>query len=126
FDTLDDGLAGMQNGIVPWSQGAGFINPNKAIDPGLVYDMGKADYVKYQCLTQKNLVSASDCTTFGTLDQTYNLNLPSITLGAMLGATTVKRTVTNVGNATATYAASATLGGGMTVAVSPSSLTLQP
>jgi hypothetical protein len=126
FDTLDDGLAGMQNGKLPWSQGAGFISPNKAIDPGLVYDMGKADYVKYQCLTQKNLVSASDCSTYGTLDQTYNLNLPSITLGTMLGATTVKRTVTNVGSATATYTASATLGGGLTVAVSPASLTLQP
>jgi hypothetical protein len=126
FDTLNDGLAGMQNGRLPWSQGAGFISPNKAIDPGLVYDMGKADYVKYQCLTQKALVSASDCTTFGTLDQTYNLNLPSITLGAMVGPTTVKRSVTNVGASAAVYTAAATLGGGFNVAVAPSSLSLAP
>ncbi len=126
FDTLDDGLPGMQNGRLPWSQGAGFINPNKAIDPGLVYDMGKADYVKYQCLTQKSLVSASDCSTFGTLDQTYNLNLPSITLGAMLGATTVKRTVTNVGSASASYHAATAMGGGMTATVSPATLNLAP
>ena len=124
FDTLDDGLAGMQNGKLPWSQGAGFISPNKAIDPGLVYDMGKADYVKYQCLTQKSLVAAADCTTYGTLDQTYNLNLPSITIGAMLGSTTVKRTVKNVGATTATYTSSASVGGGMTATVSPASLTL--
>jgi hypothetical protein len=126
FDTLDDGLAGMQNGKLPWSQGAGFISPNKAIDPGLVYDMGKADYVKYQCLTQKSLVAASDCTTYGTLDQTYNLNLPSITIGSMLGSTQVKRTVKNVGATTATYTAAATIGGGMTATVSPATLTLAP
>ena len=126
FDTLDDGLAGMQNGKLPWSQGAGFISPNKAIDPGLVYDMGKADYVKYQCLTQKSLVAAADCTTYGTLDQTYNLNLPSITIGSMLGTTQVKRTVKNVGASSATYTAATTLGGGMTATVSPSSLTLAP
>ena len=126
FDTLDDGLAGMQNGRLPWSQGAGFISPNKAIDPGLVYDMGKADYVKYQCLTQKSLVAASDCTTYGTLDQTYNLNLPSITIGAMLGTTVVKRTVRNVGTTAATYTAAATLGGGMTATVSPATLSLAP
>ena len=125
FDTLDDGLAGMSNGKLPWSQGAGFISPNKAIDPGLVYDMGKADYVKYQCLTQRSLVSASDCATFGTLDQTYNLNLPSITLGAALGSTVVKRTVTNVGTSSATYHATATLSN-MTATVNPATLTLAP
>ena len=125
FDTLDDGLTGMQNGKLPWSQGAGFISPNKAVDPGLVYDMTKADFVKYQCLTQKSLVAASDCTTYGTLDNTYNLNLPSITLGAMTGPTVVTRRVTNVGNTAATYTATATLPT-MTVAVSPASFTLQP
>ena len=125
FDTLDDGLTGMQNGRLPWSQGAGFISPNKAIDPGLVYDMGKADFVKYQCLTQRALVAASDCSTYGTLDQTYNLNLPSITLGSMTGPTTVRRTVTNVGSSSATYAATASLTN-MSVTVAPSSLTLTP
>lgn len=126
FDTLDDGLHGMSNGRLPWSQGAGFISPNKAIDPGLVYDMGKADFVRYQCLTQKSLVAPADCSTYGTLDKTYNLNLPSITLGAMVGTTVVKRNVTNVGASPATYTASASLGGGMSVVVSPSTLSLAP
>ena len=125
FDTLDDGLTAMQNGKLPWSQGAGFINPGKAVDPGLVYDMGKADFVKYQCLTQKALVAAADCTTYGTLDATYNLNLASITLGAMTGPTTVTRRVTNVGTSTATYTATASVST-MTTTVTPSSLTLAP
>jgi hypothetical protein len=125
FDTLNNGLLGMQNGKLPWSQGAGFISPNKAIDPGLVYDMGKADFVKYQCLTQKALVAAVDCSTYGTLDQTYNLNLPSITLGAMTGPTTVRRSVTNVGSSSATYTSAASMTT-MSVAVAPASLTLAP
>ncbi|CAN5238912.1 hypothetical protein BH11PSE9_BH11PSE9_08240 [soil metagenome] len=125
FDTLDDGLTGMQNGKLPWSQGAGFIAPNKAIDPGLVYDMGKVDFVRYQCLTQKALVPAADCTTYGTLDASYNLNLPSITLGSMTGTTIVTRSVTNVGTSSATYQSAASITN-MGVVVSPTSLTLAP
>lgn len=126
FDTLDDGLTGLQNGKLPWSQGAGFIDPNKANDPGLVYDMGKADYVQYQCLTQRTLVPAADCTTFGTLDRTYNLNLPSITLGTMTGTTTVRRSVTNVGSGPATYTSSVAMSGGIILRVVPDTLTLAP
>jgi len=124
YSTLNDGLAGAQNGLLPWSQGAGHVDPNKANDPGLVYDMGKADYVQYQCKVNRPAVPAADCTSFGTLDETYNLNLPSITVASALGGvgTTVRRKVTNVGPA-ATYTASAVLPG-FTAVVSPSSLTL--
>jgi len=125
YPTLDDGLTGMQNGKLPWSQGAGHVSPERAMDPGLVYDAGKADYVRYQCLTQPTLVSASDCTTYGKLDQTYNLNQPTITVGMVTGSVTVTRTVTNVGSSTATYAATASLPN-FTATVTPASLTLAP
>ncbi|HEY4081641.1 MAG TPA: S8 family serine peptidase [Burkholderiaceae bacterium] len=125
FTTLDDGLTGMQNGLLPWSQGAGHINPAAAIDPGLVYDAGKADFVRYQCLTQRSLVAASDCNTYGTLDQTYNLNQPAITVATVSGAVTVTRKVTNVGTAPATYTATANVPA-FAATVSPASLTLAP
>ena len=126
FTTLTDGLAGAQNGLLPWAQGAGHVDPNKAIDPGLVYDAGKADYVQYQCKVNKPAVSpASDCTTFGTLDETYNLNLASITVGSVQGNVTVRRKVTNVGGASATYSATASVPG-FTTLVSPGTLTLAP
>ncbi|MFO1293181.1 MAG: S8 family peptidase [Rubrivivax sp.] len=128
YSTLDDGLAGMQNGLLPWAQGAGHVKPNSATDPGLVYDAGKSDWVKYQCKVNKAAVTpASDCTTIGTLDETYNLNLPSITVGNVLGATpvTVTRSVTNVGAAAATYTPTATLPG-FSAVVTPASLTLNP
>ncbi|WP_426342027.1 S8 family serine peptidase [Pseudoduganella sp. S-14] len=126
YDTLDDGLPGAQNGKLAWAQGAGHVAPNKANDPGLVYDMGKAELVAYQCKVNRTLVQpASDCTTYGTLDETYNLNLASITAGAIQNSVTIRRKVTNVGGATATYNASAAVPGFSTV-VTPSTLTLAP
>ncbi|MBV8034558.1 S8 family serine peptidase [Roseateles sp.] len=125
FSTLNDGLSGAQNGLLPWAQGAGHVAPQKATDPGLVYDAGKNDWVKYQCKVNKAAVSpASDCTTIGTLDETYNLNLPSITAGSVYTTgVTVTRRVTNVGNTSATYVASASVPNFTTV-VTPSTLTL--
>jgi len=124
--TLGNGLSGMEEGTLPWGQGAGHVNPNGAADPGLVYNLGKNDYIKYQCKVNKAaVVPASDCTTIGTLDETYNLNLPSLTVENVLGSATLTRTVTNVGNAAATYTASSNLPG-FTVAVTPASFTLAP
>jgi len=124
--TLNDGLAGEQNGLLPWSQGAGHVVPNKAIDPGLVYDAGKIDYIRYQCkVNRPAVVPASDCTTYGTLDETYNFNLPSITVGSVSGSVTVTRKVTNVGASSAVYIASASVPGFTTV-VTPSNLSLAP
>jgi hypothetical protein len=126
YSTLNDGLSGAQNGLLPWSQGAGHVDPNKAVDPGLVYDAGKGDYVAYQCKVNKAAVQPqSDCNVYGTLDETYNLNLPSITVGSVQGNVTVKRKVTNVGGATATYNATASVPG-FTSLVTPSQITLAP
>jgi subtilisin family serine protease len=127
YTTLNDGQAGLANGLLPWAQGAGHVAPNRATDPGLVYDSGNTDWIRYQCKVNKPAVSpASDCTTYGTLDETYNLNLPSITVGSIAGNTTVIRKVTNVGAATATYTASFVNPTGFTTLVTPSSLTLAP
>ncbi|MDQ2820606.1 MAG: S8 family serine peptidase [Pseudomonadota bacterium] len=126
YNTLTDNLPAPQTGTLPWAQGAGHIDPNKATDPGLVYDAGKADFVQYNCKVNKASVSpASDCTTFGTLDETYNLNLPSITVAAVQGSVTVRRTVTNVGASSATYTATGSVPGFTTV-VTPSTLSLAP
>ena len=123
YSTLNDGQAGAANGLLPWAQGAGHVDPNKATDPGLVYDAGKADYVAFQCKVNKPAVLAADCTTYGTLDETFNLNLASITVGNVPGVVTVKRRVTNVGNTSAVYTASASVPNFTTV-VTPASLSL--
>ena len=126
YSTLDDGLTGMQNGLLPWSQGAGHINPDKATDPGLVYDAGSDDWTKYQCLLSKATVTdQTQCTTIGTLDFSYNLNYPSITVTGTPGIVSITRRVTNVGTSAATYTSSVTVPG-FTATVTPSSLTLTP
>ena len=125
FNTENDNVAGAANGLLPWSQGAGHVDPNRAVDPGLVYDAGKTDFVQYQCKVNPTSVTAASCSSFGTLDETYNLNLPSITVASVPGTVTVRRKVTNVGDASATYSATAAVPGFTTV-VTPSVLELAP
>ncbi|WP_338847419.1 S8 family peptidase [Massilia sp. W12] len=123
--TFNDGLAGMQNGQLPWSQGAGHVVPNLAADPGLVYDAGAVDYARFLCgLGGGGIYSPAVCQQVGSI-ASYNLNLPSLTAASVMGKLTFTRTVTNVSNAASTYQASASLPG-YNVVVNPSSLTLAP
>jgi subtilisin family serine protease len=122
--TFNDGQPGMANGQLPWAQGAGHVNPNLASDPGLVYDNGQIDYLRFLCGINSTAVSASLCQQIGSVSA-QNLNLPSITASNVLGKLTVTRTVTNVSGSAATYTSAATLPG-FSVAVSPATLTLAP
>lgn len=122
FGTFNDGQPGLANGRLPWAQGAGHVNPNAAADPGLVYDAGTLDYVRYMCGI--NVLQPSVCSVYGTI-QPYNLNLASITAANVLGQLSITRTVTNVGSAPATYTATAAVPG-FDVTVSPATLTLNP
>jgi subtilisin family serine protease len=106
-----------------WGYGAGHVNPNGAAHPGLVYDADTPDYLRFLCGVGSLAANSSTCVTYGSIPA-YNLNLPSLT-AEVLGKATLRRTVTNVGNATATYVASASLPG-YSVSVVPSSLTLAP
>jgi hypothetical protein len=117
--TYPDALTGDQRGILPWGQGAGQITPNKAADPGLVYDLTETDYRKYMC----GAGMSAQCG-IGSITG-YNLNLPSITVGNVVGNQVITRTVTNVGSTAATYKAAGSITG-YSLAVEPSTLTLAP
>lgn len=83
----------------PFDFGAGHVNPNKAIDPGLVYDADLFDYLAASCGTVTPLVSETDCgflETVGLSLDPSDLNLPSIGIGALPGTQTIRRTVTAV------------------------------
>lgn len=122
-DTVADSQPGMAAGKLPWGQGAGHVHPNKAVDPGLVYDSGPIDWLRFMCGIPGTL-SPTLCKQTGAI-AAYNLNLPSLTAAAVLGKLTMQRTVTNVGDTAATYTASASLPG-FNVVVNPASLTLAP
>jgi hypothetical protein len=114
------------NPLVIFRQGAGHVRPNGAADPGLVYEHGVNDWFAFLCGTTAG-VDPALCTALAgagySLDPS-NLNGASIAIGTLLGSQTVRRTVTNVGDSTATYDASVTGMAGFTTVVSPSSLTI--
>lgn len=130
--TLSDGLNGAvawdttarNSGMLPWAQGAGFVVPSTASNPGLVYDATEIDYARFLCGINVAVYSPATCQAVGVIPA-YNLNLASLTAADVLGSLTMTRTVTNVGDATSTYSAQASVPG-YAVVVTPSTLTLAP
>lgn len=105
--------------------GAGQVVPSSAFDPGLVYDAGWLDWLAFLCNTS-TAVSAGTCNYLASLGYSLDpsdLNYPSISIGALPGSQTIKRTVTNVGPA-GTYNVSVDAPLGIDVTVDPESLTL--
>jgi subtilisin family serine protease len=111
----------------PFDMGGGGLNPNPAVDPGLVYEAGFYDYLAFLCGNNPANISSSTCQVLtdvlGLSTDPSALNYPSIGIAELAGTQTVERTVTNVGPA-GTYTASVDAPAGITVSVSPSSLTL--
>ncbi|MBY0443932.1 MAG: S8 family serine peptidase, partial [Burkholderiales bacterium] len=122
YSTLNDGQPGLQNGLLPWAQGAGHVNPNAAADPGLIYDVTPLEYDRYLC--GQGQLTPAKCSVIGSI-QPYNLNVPSLTTANVLGKFTFNRTVTNVSDRAAIYTSQATIPG-FTAAVSPTTLSLNP
>ncbi|CAI0544387.1 unnamed protein product [Linum tenue] len=104
-----------------YAYGSGQIDPTRAVDPGLVYDLTEADYVGFLCsmgynsvmmkpivgrddvacpLTKAKVWSGSDALNYPSM----NLQLPIPGTGGPVAAV-FRRTVTNVGAANATYKA---------------------
>ncbi|KAK2982019.1 hypothetical protein RJ640_013229 [Escallonia rubra] len=107
-DTTDDIiLAGSMKASDPFDIGAGHIDPLKAMDPGLVYDLKTHDYILYLCnigFTQDQIqrmviLSPGTSTACPKGHKTNtNINYPSITVSSLQSAMTIKRTVRNVGH----------------------------
>ncbi|XP_027341581.1 subtilisin-like protease SBT3.3 isoform X2 [Abrus precatorius] len=111
----------------PFDIGGGFVNPDKAMDPGLIYDVITEDYIQFLCSMGHSSASISEVTNTTTRckkvkHQALNLNLPSISVPNLKRATTVMRTVTNVGNITAVYKALVKVPYGIKVSVEPTIL----
>jgi subtilisin family serine protease len=106
----------------PFAQGAGFVNPNGAADPGLVYPATPNEWREY--LVGLGVHFAPPFDTLPPISGS-ELNQASIGIGALPGVGSVARHVRNVGSTAATYAASASLPG-FDVTVSPAALTLEP
>jgi len=104
----------------PFAQGAGFVNPNGAADPGLVYPATANEYRQY--LVGLGVHFSPPFDTLTPISGS-DLNQASIAVGSLAGTQTVHRHVRNVGSSTVTYHASASAPG-FDVTVTPSTLTL--
>ena len=119
-NVLDGGTpAPDTNPVLIFRQGAGHVKPMAAVNPGLVFDSGYADWLGFLCGTQ---LPTSFCTSSGIpVLNPSDMNGASIAMGAVPGVQTVTRRVTNVGGSAATYTLSYTGMAGYTV-TAPASL----
>ncbi|KAA8522319.1 hypothetical protein F0562_013320 [Nyssa sinensis] len=110
-----------------FATGAGHVNPSKASDPGLVYDIKPDDYIPYLCglgYTDREIAiivqQKVKCAEVSSIPEAQ-LNYPtfSIAIGSIEKAYT--RTVTNVGEAASSYTVYVDLPG-FDVTVEPSTL----
>lgn len=90
----------------PFDIGAGHLNPLKAMDPGLVYDMKADDYILFLCNNGytkdqiKRIISLPPGTPVICPKESKtntNLNYPSITVSSLESTVTIIRRVRNVG-----------------------------
>lgn len=102
----------------PFDFGGGHIDPNKAVDPGLIYDVDPEDYFKFFNCTY------GPSTTCDLVDsRLYHLNLPSISIPDLKKRQlTVWRTVINVGDTDSIYRAKLESPSGVNMVVEPSLL----
>lgn len=113
----------------PFDFGAGHIDANQAVDPGLVYDIDNDEYDAFACGAGLPNVSQQRCDELraaGFSEDPTALNLPSIAVASLANEKTLTRRVTNVGEAAETYSASVAAPPGIQVSVAPTTLSLGP
>ncbi|KAK1565486.1 hypothetical protein Q3G72_027790 [Acer saccharum] len=92
----------------PFDFGAGFINPTRAMDPGLIFNAHFRHYVKFLCAVPGvDDKSVRQAIGFGCPKKKKpwcsDLNTASITVSNLAGSRNLTRKVTNAGSANETY-----------------------
>ena len=123
--TLSDGTTP----AIPFDFGSGHIDPNKANDPGLVYDVTADEYDAFSCGVESPDITQARCDDLQANGFSFaapDLNQPSISVSDLTSTRTVTRRVTNVSDVSETYNAEIVLPSGIDVQVTPASLTVGP
>jgi subtilisin family serine protease len=89
----------------PFDDGSGRIDLNKAGDPGITFDAPGSDYLTFR-------------------DQLFRTNYPSVYVPNMPGIVTVQRTLHDVTGSNSAWSFGTASQRGMTISVSPSSVTM--
>lgn len=110
----------------PFEMGAGHINGNAAIDPGLVYESDFLDYAAWLCGLETSPFPDFDCSVLGGAGFSFaavDVNLPSFGVAELISGDAVPRRVTNIGPP-GTYTVAVENPPGVRVFVEPAELTL--
>ncbi|KAG6425148.1 hypothetical protein SASPL_115574 [Salvia splendens] len=113
----------------PLAMGSGQVDPNRAADPGLVYDATPQDYVNLLCSMNytKNQIWTITRSAYTCTDPSSDLNYPSFIAlyqnNTKYGVVQeFNRTVTNVGGETTSYKVRVNAPSGVAVTVAPTTL----
>lgn len=133
-DNAGDVIKDMSTGTAstPFVRGAGHVDPNRAVDPGMVYDAGTDDYISFLCAlgytTEQVAVftrdgSVTDCSTRTGSVGDHNYPAFSAVFNSDKDKVTQRRVVRNVGrNVKTTYTVRVTSPAGVHVTVKPRKL----
>ncbi|EHA8591071.1 subtilisin-like protease SBT1.7 [Cocos nucifera] len=130
LDNTHQTITDLETGLpaTPLDFGAGHINPNKAMDPGLIYDIGFQDYVDFLCglnyssseiriITRRN-----DYTCQANLDLNYPSFIVISDRKASIARRSFKRVLTSVMDGPSAYRVVVAAPVGMRVVVEPQTL----
>ncbi|CAI0406846.1 unnamed protein product [Linum tenue] len=124
-----------QSPTTGFDMGAGQVSPNKALEPGLVYDLNSSDYVNLLCAmnfttaqiraitrSHHSTGSCNNICATPSLDLNYPSFIANFAADRSNQVLEFRRTLTNVGCEMATYKASVTSFDGLEVRVVPTVL----
>ncbi|GAY34941.1 hypothetical protein CUMW_286050 [Citrus unshiu] len=109
----------------PFAVGAGHVNPSKANDPGLIYDIQPDDYIPYLCglnytdqQVQGIVGGDVQCSKMSSIAEA-ELNYPSFSIRLGSSPQTYNRRVTNVGPANLSYTSQIVAPEGVGITIQP-------
>ena len=106
----------------PFELGAGHVRPLHACDPGLVYDATYRDYLIFLCASSGSQIDPTvPCPRNSS--SPVALNHPSVVFANLSFTAATSRIVTNVGKSRATYRAVVVEPAGVSVSITPDTLT---
>ena len=118
-----------ETAIIPFDYGSGHIDPNKANDPGLVYEISDDEYDAFSCGIGSPDIDGPRCdnlTANGFSFEAADLNQPNISVSRLVATQTITRRVTGVSLNSETYNVEIEPPPGVDVQVSPMTLTVAP
>lgn len=127
-EQLSGGSTPFLQDATPFDMGGGALNINAARNPGLIFEAGYLDYVRFLCSgnisNPKEVFAATKTPCPPAPGMPSDLNTPSITFATLVEAKTVSRTVTNLMVTGETYTITWTNPADVVITVTPSQFTI--